>query len=88
MQPIMKYATEAIEPYKDGSRGYPDPSFIFQLPDEINFGSNLYAVQKHYDGPFQFDVFFESAKKKLSCKSPPVSSGNVFTERTHSRRSG
>lgn len=76
----MKYATDAIEPYKDGSRGFPDAAFLFQLPDEIYSGSNLYAVQKHYDGPFQFDVFFESAKQELSCKHMPIytSAGNVF----------
>ena len=79
MQPVMKYATDAFEPFKDGARGYPDPSFIFQLPDEISFGSNFYAVQKSYDGPFQFDVFYENSKKKLSCEQMSVSSENVLT---------
>ncbi|EGN96016.1 glycoside hydrolase family 63 protein [Serpula lacrymans var. lacrymans S7.3] len=38
----------------------PDPSFVLQLSDEVYTGSNLYAVQKSFDGEFQFDVFFES----------------------------
>lgn len=51
---------------------YPEPSFLITLPDDVYTNSNLYAVQKTFDGPFQFDVFFESAsaKQKLSCKSP------------------
>lgn len=46
----------------------PDPSFVLQLPDEIYTGSNLFAVQKSFEGEFQFDIFFESAsaKQKLS----------------------
>ena len=68
---IVKAEQEAIASYKDGAKGYPDPAFVYQLPDEAYTGSNLFAVQKHYDGPFQFDVFFESAsaKQKLSCQS-------------------
>ncbi|TBU50102.1 glycoside hydrolase [Dichomitus squalens] len=64
--PMIRHAQDIIKSYTDPQRGYPDPAFIFQLPDEIYSSSNLYAVQKHFDGPFQFDVFFESGKQKLS----------------------
>jgi mannosyl-oligosaccharide glucosidase len=39
-------------------------------------GSNLYAVQKMFEGKFQFDVFFESGsgKQKLNCKQNKFSS--------------
>ena len=67
---MIRHAQDIIKSYTDPQRGYPDPAFIFQLPDEIYSGSNLYAVQKHFDGPFQFDVFFESGKQKLSRKDP------------------
>ncbi|KAI0637226.1 glycoside hydrolase [Trametes polyzona] len=65
---IVRSAQEAAAPYKDTGKGFPDPAFLLQLPDEVYTGSNLFAVQKHYDGPFQFDVFFDSAsaKQKLS----------------------
>lgn len=55
--------------YRDGTP--PDPSFVLQLADEVYMGSNLYAIQKSFEGEFQFDVFFESAssKQKLSCMS-------------------
>lgn len=71
MQAILKHAQEAITPYQDPSKGLPDPSFVLQLPDEVYSGSNLYAVQKSFDGEFQFDVFFDSGgvKQKLSCMS-------------------
>lgn len=41
-----------------------------QLPDDVYTNSNVFAFQKLFDGPFQFDVFFESAsaKQKLSCE--------------------
>ena len=47
----------------------PDPSFTLQLSDETPSGSNVFAIQKFFDGKFQFDVFFESrsAHANLSC---------------------
>lgn len=47
------------EKYREANPA-PDPSFILQLPDEAVTASNLYAVQKSFDGAFQFDVFFQS----------------------------
>ena len=68
MQALLKHAREVLTPFQDSSRGTPDPSFTLQLPDEVYTSSNLYAVQKLFDGEFQFDIFFESAsaKQKLS----------------------
>lgn len=70
MQAILKHAQEALGPYKDPAFGAPDPSFTLHLPDEVYTGSNLYAIQKLFDGEFQFDVFFESgsAQEKLGRK--------------------
>ena len=66
LQQIVKRAQEILSPYKDGNP--PDPSFVLQLPDEVYTASNLYDIQKSFDGEFQLDVFFESAraKQKLS----------------------
>ncbi|KAI0362709.1 glycoside hydrolase [Trametes cingulata] len=72
---IVRSAQEAIGPYKDASKGFPDPAFILQLPDEVYTGSNLFAVQKHFDGPFQFDVFFESASAKQKLDSAVLDEG-------------
>ena len=76
VQSIIKRANEVLQPYKDPAVGAPDPSFVLHLNDEAFTGSNLYAVQKLFDGPFQFDVFYESAsaKQKLSCPSPSFTS--------------
>ncbi len=70
LQTMIKRAQDAIAPYADPAVGLPDPSFILQLPDEVYSGSNLYAVQKTFTGPFQFDVFFDSASatQKLTCQ--------------------
>ena len=64
MRSIMERARPLIAPYQDPAVGAPDPSFILQLPDENAIGSNLYGVQKFFDGPFQFDVYFDSASVK------------------------
>ena len=71
LKALIDRARDVIVPYQDTAKGLPDPSFVLQLPDEVYTGSNLYAIQKSFDGNFQFDVFFESgsSKQKLSCMS-------------------
>jgi hypothetical protein len=70
LQNIIKQAQELLQEYKDPATGAPDPSFVLQLTDDVYTGSNLYAVQKLFDGEFSFDIFFESgsSKQKLSGK--------------------
>ncbi|KAJ2933986.1 hypothetical protein H1R20_g3111, partial [Candolleomyces eurysporus] len=53
----------------------PDPSFILTLPDDVYTNSNLFAVQKTFDGPFQFDIFFESASAKQKLSSTTLDQG-------------
>jgi mannosyl-oligosaccharide glucosidase len=80
MQNIINRARPIMQPYQStGPDGVPDPSFVLQLSDEILSSSNLYAVQKIFDGAFQFDVFFESASAghKLDCELTSV--GRAFT---------
>ncbi|KAJ6513917.1 glycoside hydrolase [Mycena vitilis] len=73
LQNIIKRAQEILVPYKDATP--PDPSFVLQLSDEVYTGSNLYAVQKSFDGEFQFDVFFESASNKQKLSSATLDQG-------------
>jgi hypothetical protein len=70
MKSIMEHGQAAVAPYQNSPLGVPDPSFVLQLPDDVYTGSNLYAVQKFFDGPFQFDIYFDSGsvKQKLTCK--------------------
>ncbi|KAK7466923.1 Processing alpha glucosidase I [Stygiomarasmius scandens] len=75
MQSVFKHAQEVITPYNDPAVGAPDPSYVLQLPDEVYSGSNLYAVQKFFDGEFQFDVFFESASAKQALSSSTLNQG-------------
>ena len=57
---VEGYAKDIAESYKDPQVGFPHPSFILQLPDDVYTGSNLYAFQKSFDGAFQFaPVCFE-----------------------------
>jgi hypothetical protein len=70
LKSISDHVQAAVGPYQDSPLGLPDPSFLLQLPDNVYTGSNLYAIQKIFDGPFQFDVYFDSGsvKQKLTCK--------------------
>lgn len=83
MQNVIKHASEVLAPYNVPNVVPPHPSFALQLNDEIFSGSNLYAVQKSFDGPFQFDIFFEEAntKQKLSGNESiptPIASNLTF----------
>ena len=70
MEAILRHAQEQLAPFKEPSKGVPDPAFTLQLPDEVYMGSNLYAFQKTLRGEFQFDIFFDSGSvaQKLSCE--------------------
>lgn len=70
LKATIEKARELVAPYQNSGTGTPDPSYIFQLPNDIHTGSNLFGFQKSFEGPFQFDVLYESGsvKQKLSCK--------------------
>ncbi|EJD02084.1 glycoside hydrolase family 63 protein [Fomitiporia mediterranea MF3/22] len=86
MNSVLKNAQAAIEPYQDPAKGAPDPSFVLQLPDEVYSASNLYAVQKSFDGEFQFDVFFESASTKQKLDSSLLDNGIPAFKEKFARR--
>lgn len=77
---IIEHGQVAVAPYQGSSLGIPDPSFILQLPDDVYTGSNFYAVQKSFDGPFQFDIYFDSGsvKQKLTCEPFSWSFGDKY----------
>jgi hypothetical protein len=61
LKSLIERANDVLQPYKDSTTGFPDPSFTLQLPNDVSTSSNLFAVQKMFQAEFQFDVFFESA---------------------------
>ena len=65
LQQIYQTAQESITPYKDDETGPPHPAFALRLNNEIYTASNFYAIQKFFDGDFQFDIFYESEGQKL-----------------------
>ncbi|KDR81799.1 hypothetical protein GALMADRAFT_221665 [Galerina marginata CBS 339.88] len=75
MKLVIDHARELIGPYQDPAVGAPDPSFLLQLPDDVYTNSNLYAVQKFFDGPFQFDIFFDSGSNKQKLTSSILDRG-------------
>jgi mannosyl-oligosaccharide glucosidase len=62
MDQIFARTNEILEPFRsqDYKGKVPSPAFTLQVSNSIQTGSNLFAVQKTFDGPFQFDVFYES----------------------------
>ncbi|KAG1883181.1 glycoside hydrolase [Suillus subluteus] len=74
IQSIVDRASPIVEKYRAAEQA-PDPSFILQLPDDILTASNLFAVQKSFEGEFQFDVFFESASANQMFDASTIDKG-------------
>jgi mannosyl-oligosaccharide glucosidase len=68
---IMNAIVQTAQPIVNALKasGAPDPSFLLALPNTVEDGSNLLAVQKIYDGAFQFDIFYDApdVEEKLDC---------------------
>ncbi|KAG5650166.1 hypothetical protein H0H81_000476, partial [Sphagnurus paluster] len=75
LKALVDRAREVLAPYQDPAIAAPDPSYVLQLPNEVYTGSNLFAVQKLFDGRFQYDVFFESASSKQKLSSSTLDQG-------------
>ncbi|KIL68625.1 glycoside hydrolase family 63 protein [Amanita muscaria Koide BX008] len=72
--PLVDHARELVAPYTNPSADPPDPSYTLQLPNEVMMGSNLFAVQKMFDGPFQFDVYYDNASNKQKLDASVIDS--------------
>ncbi|KAF8226175.1 glycoside hydrolase family 63 protein [Tricholoma matsutake] len=83
---LIDRARDIIVPYQDPAKDLPDPSFVLQLPDEVYTGSNLYAIQKSFDGRFQFDVYFESGSSKQKLSSTTLDQGIPALVASYSQR--
>ena len=59
-QHIGYRAQAIVDTYRDDPRGAPDPAFVEGLANQIQEGSNFYAVQKMLDGPFSIDIAYEA----------------------------
>ncbi|KAI0060895.1 glycoside hydrolase [Artomyces pyxidatus] len=75
MQDVLKHAREVMAPYENLGTAPPDPSFVLQLSDDVLSGSNMYAVQKSFEGPFEFDIFFESKSANTKLTSATLDKG-------------
>ncbi|MBW0480168.1 hypothetical protein O181_019883 [Austropuccinia psidii MF-1] len=83
MAAIQEYAQPLVEKYTPENA--PDPGFVLSLPNEIRYGSNLYAIQKVYDCPFELDIYFDGdGAPKLD--SPGLSAGLVAASEAFDRR--
>ncbi|EJU05594.1 glycoside hydrolase [Dacryopinax primogenitus] len=63
---LMAHAEPLVTKYggKEAPDELPDAAFLLMLDDHIARGSNFYAIQKIFDGPFSFDVHYETADSK------------------------
>ncbi|KAG8861996.1 Processing alpha glucosidase I [Tulasnella sp. 330] len=58
---ILEFAMPIATKYQEQQKSLPEPAFLLALPDDITSGSNIYAIQKQFEGEFTFDIFYESA---------------------------
>ncbi|PFH52391.1 glycoside hydrolase family 63 protein [Amanita thiersii Skay4041] len=78
---LIERARFLVTPYVDpatgnpAGSGTPDPSYVLQLPDDVFMNSNLFAIQKTFDGPFQFDVYYDSASNTRRLSPSIIDSG-------------
>ncbi|KAF9533425.1 glycoside hydrolase [Crepidotus variabilis] len=75
LKALIDKGQSSLSAYQDPTGGYPDPSFVLQLPDDVYTSSNVFAFQKFFDGPFQFDVFFDSGSVKQKLTSSTLDQG-------------
>ncbi|KAF8510232.1 glycoside hydrolase [Hysterangium stoloniferum] len=78
---ILEVAQTSIDTYRKRELPFPDPSFVLRLPNDVYSGSNLFAIQKTFDGQFEFDIFFESGSNRQKLDSSVVDQGiKAFTQ--------
>ncbi|KAF9653126.1 glycoside hydrolase family 63 protein [Thelephora ganbajun] len=88
MDDIFARASKILEPFhsQEHKDKVPNPAFSLQVSNSIQPGSNLYVVQKTFSGPFQFDVFYESASANHQLDAESLDQGipaltSAFTTR-------
>ncbi|CAE6490183.1 unnamed protein product [Rhizoctonia solani] len=72
---IIDHATTIIKPFNEDKQNPPDPAFVLEFEDEVRSGSNLYAVQKTFNGPFSFDVYYQSSSAGIKLDESTVTAG-------------
>ena len=67
---ILERANEILlRAHNNVEKALPHPSLGLRLPNHVEASSNLFVIQKFFEGSFQFDVFFESSnsRQRLDC---------------------
>ena len=66
LQDIISNAQGHLQKY--GQENLPDPAILFSLNNQFRYGSNLFALQKTYEGAFTVDVFYDSIESPVTSK--------------------
>jgi mannosyl-oligosaccharide glucosidase len=63
---ILKTVVQAVRPLLEEYKpeDLPEPAFLLTLSNEVYSGANLIAIQKAFEGPFSFDIYYDSASVK------------------------
>ncbi|TFL06922.1 glycoside hydrolase [Pterulicium gracile] len=75
LENIISHASPILKEYQDPKASPPDPAFTLQLSDETYSNSNLYAIQKFFEGSFQFDVLYDSGSSNQKLDSATLDKG-------------
>ncbi|CAB4480583.1 glycoside hydrolase [Rhizophagus irregularis] len=57
------------------TKSIPPPKYLFALKNEVKENSNFFIFQKMIEGPFQFDIIFQSNSSPIHLDSESLTSG-------------
>ncbi|KAF9514510.1 glycoside hydrolase family 63 protein [Hydnum rufescens UP504] len=85
---ILRTIVQAIRPMLEGYKldDLPEPAFLLTLPNEVYGGSNFIAIQKAFEGPFSFDIYYDSASVKQRLDAEGLTRGIDAFRHTFTRR--
>lgn len=78
MSDVLTNVQTMVEKY--GRESVPDPAITFSLSNDVRYGANFYAFQKNFEGPFEFDIFFDAGDMPghLDSTPPYIFLGQVY----------
>lgn len=56
---------------------FPDPAVVFTLPNELRYGSNLFAFARTFEGKFQYDIFFDAPSSTAAASQTHLDKGSL-----------
>lgn len=74
---IVGHTNERFEKIlnKYGRENLPDPALLLSLSNEVAYGSNLFAIQKTFEGAFTLDIYYDSGSPGSALDAQSLTAG-------------